>query len=384
MKSFHFLLALSGLCIQSATAQDSTHTRLAVTTTISRLTTTDVAEAGWQVRQQLAYFPTSRLGVAVGLSWGNQAQVGRVKSLIASDLLQTYTRSLNTADLGLLVRLADSRRHALTLLGGLALVTQKTVRVDGVYPTSSNPAASLPVRLVTTDRHDWAPLVGLAYQYKLSARFGMGAEGRMIWVPKGQRISTLGLSATYRFNVSAASLGLPAVPVDERLWGIRAAVNFSGNYERSVGEIWLPLPVAGLWAELPISLTWTMRGELSYAGRGVERERVEFGTTAYLPTSSRVNYLDMSLLFKNELRENWYVFVGPHLSFFLNGMYQSGGTAYPVDKGINSGLTLGMSVNLTRRLALDARYVRDIIRFSSEPYGGYQGFQFGTNMRLSK
>lgn len=379
----HSFLLLS-LLWQAASAQDSTQTRFALTTTIGSLNTSDLAETGWQARQQLAYFPTQRFGIALGLSWGSQKHLSSVNSFITNELISTYTRDLNTVDASLLLRLVDSRRHVLTLAGGLANVSQHTIRVDSVYSSSSSPPSSRPVRLRTEDRRDWAPLVGLTYQYKLSPRFAVGAEGRMIWVPNGQRISNLGLSATYRFNASAASLGLPIVPTDERLWGVRAAINFSGSYERGEGEIWLPRLVAGLWAELPLSLTWAMRGELSYAGRGVERERVEFGTTAYSATSSRVNYLDMSLLFRNEIRENWHVFVGPHLSCFLNGSYQSGGRAFPVNEGINSGITLGTSVNLSRRIALDARYVRDIIRFGSEPYDGFQGFQLGTAIRLNK
>ena len=384
MNRFLCLVLPLYLLWQSALAQDSTRTRFALTTTVGTLTTTDRPETGWQVRQQLAYFPTQQLGIAVGISWGCQRQLQGINSLISSTLIKTYTRDLNTIDASVVLRLIDSRRHLLMISGGVATVSQQTILIDSVYTPTSPPPTSALVQLTSKDRSDWAPLVGLGYQYKLSPRFAVGAEGRILWAPNGQRISNLGVSATYRFNASAASLGLPVVTADERQWGIRTAVNFSGSYERGYGEQWLARPVAGLWAELPLSLTWAMRGELSYAGRGTERERVEFGSTTYLSASSRVNYLDASLLFRNEIRPNWHIFIGPHLSFFLNGTYQSGGTAYPVNKGINSGLTLGTSVNLTRRIALDARYVRDIIRFGSEPYGGFQGFQLGTNIQLGK
>lgn len=301
-------------------------------------------------------------------------------------LKNIYDRNIIQSDISLVLRPIATRRHILSLSVGIAALRQITTRADCVYVRLNplNQQNEIYAQPNVSDQRVATPVVGASYQFRVSPRFALGLDGRLTWGTGGQRISSVGVSGNYRFNVSAASLGLPPIAADELTWGVRGAANISGQYERSAGEVWLTRLAAGVWVQVPVSVSWAMRGELTYVQRGYEVEKTTQAGYTYLPASSRANYIDATLLFRNELSEHWHLFLGPHLSFFLNGTYQSNGTSYPVNTGINSGLTLGTSVNITRRIALDARYVRDIIRFGSQPYGGFQGFQLGTSVGLNR
>lgn len=371
------LTLLLGAGYGHVTAQDST-TRFAFGTTAGQISEGSGQPGGWSVRQQVTYFPTQRVGVALGLNWGSIEQP-LTDPASAEQLWRFYVRALNTTDLSVVLRLFDSRRHAIAVQGGGAVLRAKTVHADSVAFLTS-PLGAVARYNITEDR-TVVPMLGATYQFRFSPRFSAGVEGR--WLLTQQPIRTLGLAATYRFNVSAASLGFSPVAVDELTWGLRAGLNLSGPYERGNASYRLaPRALAGVWLQLPLGLNWQLRPELSYVGRGYDR--MPPSGRRVIDGSDRSHYVDATLLFSTEIMPNWRALLGPNLGFLLNGQFVTDNQTYPVRPGLNSGLVLGTSVALGRRVALDARYVRDIIQFGSEPYNGYQGFQFGTSIRLGK
>jgi hypothetical protein len=381
MKLLFVLLVATTTALQ---AQDSTRYRLEVTTLAGSLRTTDRPLGGVLLGQQFAFFPTRRVGVAVGFGWGEQNAPAPLSRTDVAGLAGIYQRETMYTEASLLLRPLDTRRHALTLSAGIASVGQTATFVDSVYTLPNRPANELSLRVANISRQTAGAVLGATYLFRVSRRVGVGVSGRLLWGPDGQRVSSVGLAGTYRFNVSAASLGFSSFATDERQWGIRAAVNLSAPFERNPATVWLPRPALGLWLQLPLSVNWNLRGELSVVGRGTEQQATSVGPSTYPDRITQTSYLDATLLFSNDISEHWQAFIGPNLGFSLSGERIYDGFREVPASVINSGLVLGTSVRIGQRLALEARYVRDIIRFSREPYNGYQGFQFGTSVRLGR
>ncbi|MBC8155597.1 MAG: PorT family protein, partial [Bacteroidetes bacterium] len=132
----------------------------------------------------------------------------------------------------------------------------------------------------------------------------------------------------------------------------------------------------GVWVEIPLSLTWAVRGEVNYAQRGYRD----------LPNFGNANYLELPLLFSHEVAYHWRVYGGPYLAVYLNGYTESDGIRNPPTRShIVSGLMLGTTYALSNRFAADLRYQRDWANLSSSPYSQvYHSFQLGLNYTIGR
>ena len=343
---------------------------------------------GWAVRHQLTAYVRPRVGVSVGLTWGGSANTDPLDTRTTPNpfgrpdpakLNQFYVRADRMADLSMVFLPVLTRRHQLTVRAGASVYHSNATRVDRVifYQPGNGDYQTV---LSQTSTSRVAPLVGVSYEYRLSNRWAMGLQGTAYFTSQSQPTTTVGLRTTYRFNLGADSLGIKSIDRNELRAGVRLAGNLTSENERSSADVYRLRSVAGLWAELPLSLTWQIRGEINYAQRGYQTRDVGQGGHSRF---GNLNYLEIPLLFRNEVAYHWHLYGGPYLAFFLNGRAESDGKPEPVQPYTASGLLLGADYQFSDRLSLDVRYQRDVLRLSSSPYGGLHGFQLGLNYTIN-
>ncbi len=339
---------------------------------------------GWTVRQQLTAYLRPRVGISAGLTLGGSANIAPLRANPnqfgrpdPAGLNQFYARTERMADLSVVALPILTRRHQLAVRAGISAYRSNDTRVDSLIFFPGGRDYETVLRQTTTNRV--APLLGVSYDYRLSERWAVGVQGVAYFTSQSQPVTTVGLRTTYRFNLRADSLGFKPIEPGSFRAGMRVAANLSATNGRSVSGVYSLRGIGGLWAELPLSLTWQIRGEINYAMRRyqVNERRQVNGRT--LPAFGNLNYLEMPLLFRNEVAERWYLYGGAYIAFLLNGRAESDGQPVTVERGAITGLMLGADYQLSNRLALDVRYQRDLLGLSSTPYGGLHGFQFGMN-----
>ena len=376
-------ILLSGL----GTALAQTPYRFEAETGAGVLRVPGVDRTGWAFRQQLTGYVRPRIGVSVGLTWGGSANTTPLDGKAARNqfgrpdptgLRRFYVRDERMVDLSVVFLPVLTRRHQLAVRAGVSAHRSNATRVDSIvfYRPGNGDYQAV---LTQTSTNRVMPMLGVSYDYRLSNRWAVGAFGTVYFAGAVQPTTTLGLRTTYRFNVGADSLGMRAIDRSELRAGVRLAGNLTANNGRSPASAHRLRGAGGLWAELPLSLTWQIRGEVNYAQRGYESRELRLGSSRYLSAFGNLNYLELPLLFRNEVAYRWHLYLGLYLAFFLNGRAESDGRAQPTQRHTISGLMLGADYQLSDRLAFDARYQRDLIRLSSTPYGGLHGFQVGLN-----
>lgn len=346
---------------------------------------------GGAVRQQLTGYIRPRIGVSVGLTWGGLANTAPLDGKAARNqfghpdptgLRQFYVRAERMVDLSVMFLPVLTRRHQLAVRAGVSAYRSNVTRVDSIvlYRPGNG---DYQTKLSQTSTNRVAPMLGASYDYRLSNRWAVGAFGTAYFTGVAQPTTTFGLRTTYRFNLGTDSLGMRAIDRSELRAGVRLAANVTADNDRSLASVYRLRGAGGLWAELPLSLTWHIRGEINYAQRGYQSRELRQGNVRYLPAFGNLNYLELPLLFRNEVAYRWHLYWGPYLAFFLNGRTSSNGQARPVQPHTISGLMLGADYQLSDRLSLDIRYQRDLLRLSSTPYGGLHGFQVGLSYSIS-
>ncbi|MCY7357860.1 MAG: PorT family protein [Rudanella sp.] len=389
---FQLLLALSFLfTTPNGFAQATERYRFEVETGGGTLRLSGSYRAGYFYRQQLTGFVSPRVGVALGLNWGNSSNL---KPLTITDpqaayqpdpaqIKSFYQRTDQMTDLSLVWLPVRTRRHQIRVQGGVSLYRQRETKVDSLlYLTPRDPYyETIPSQ---TNTRQVVPVVSLGYDFRPSKRWSVGVVGTHYFIPGGNT-TALSVRVGYRLDFSADSLGIRSIRSNELSWGIRAAgsgVNFN---QKGVNTQYRLRFNGGVWAELPLSLTWSLRGEMNYAQRGYKVREVQRGNIRYLSAMGSPNYLELPLLFRHEASYRWHLYGGPYLAFFLNGHTESDGQPNPPTPGHTLiGLMLGASYNLTSRLAFDARYQRDMLKLSSKPYGGFHSFQAGLIYTVQK
>lgn len=340
---------------------------------------------GWAARQQLTTYVRPRVGVSLGLTWGGSANTAPLDSKAArnpygrpdpAQLPQFYVRDERMADLSVVLLPVLTRRHQLAVRAGVSAYQSNATRVDSIVLFVPNDYETV---LSQTSTSRVAPMLGISYDYRLSNRWAVGLQSTAYFAGTTRPTTTVGLRTTYRFNLGTDSLGMRAIDRSELRAGIRLAGNLTSDNERSPASVYRVRFNGGVWAELPLSLTWQVRGEINYAQRGYETRELRLGNGRYVPRQGNLNYLEMPLLFRNEMAYHWHLYGGPYLAFFLNGRSVSDGQAQSTQPHTISGIMLGADYQLSDRLALDVRYQRDLVRLSSTPYDGLHGFQAGLN-----
>lgn len=346
---------------------------------------------GYFYRQQLTGFVSPRVGVALGLNWGSSSNL---KPLTISDprakyqpdpaqIKSAYQRTDQLTDLSLVWLPIRTRRHQVRVQGGVSLYRQRETRADSlVYFNPRDPYYEIIPKQIAT--RQVVPVVSVGYDFRPSARWSVGVVGTR-YFRSGDNITALGVRVGYRLGFSADSLGIKPLRLNELIWGVRGAgsgVNFN---QKGVNTQYRFRFNGGIWAELPLSLTWSVRGELNYAQRGYKLREVQRGNIRYLSASGSANYLEMPLLFRHEASYRWHLYGGPYMAFFINGHTESDGQPNPPTPGHTLlGLMFGTSFDLTDRLAFDARYQRDMLKLSLKPYGGFHSFQVGLTYTVQK
>lgn len=370
--------------------------RFEAETGISSLRLPQPYRTGWHVRQQLTAYVRPRFGIALGMGWGGSANNDPLQPSLQTGrpnlraLLDYYTRQERMTDLSAVWLPVLSRRHQLKMQVGLSFKGRREVNVDSIFllPAPENFNVALPTY---TDQSRVMPMVALGYDYRLSPRWAVGVNAVAYFPGNEKAIGTVGFRTSYRFNISRDSLGIsnPAsagqAPSGELLsWGLRVAgslvgANGSGTNGRDVTKL-----VAGLWADYPLSLTWSMRGEVNYAQRGYRSEGYSTGSRSATGFRANATYLELPLLFRHEAAERWHLYAGPYLAFMLNGTSQQEGfPAVEVGSHTNSGFMLGADYQLTKKLSVDLRYQRDLIQLSTSPYSNaFHSYQLGVNWTI--
>lgn len=379
------ILVFTLLLWKFSSAQAQTPYRFEAETAAGMLQVPSSDRNGWAVRQQLTAYVGPRVGVSVGLTWGGSANTTPLDAKVARNsfgrpdpvqLTNFYVRDERMVDLSVVFLPVLTRRHQLAVRAGVSAHRSNATRVDSTVFYRPNTGDYQTV-LSQTSTSRVMPMLGASYDYRLTNRWAVGAFGTAHVAGAAQPTTTYGLRTTYRFNLGTDSLGMNAIDRSELRAGIRLAGNLTAVNGRSSASVYRFRGAGGLWVELPLSLTWQIRGEINYAQRGYESRELRLGSSRYLPTFGNLNYLELPLLFRNEVAYRWHLYWGPYLAFFLNGRAESDGQARPTQSHTISGLMLGADYRLTDQLALDARYQRDLIRLSSTPYGGLHGFQLG-------
>lgn len=390
------VLILSSLLVVSTIVlgQSPTPYRFEVTGSVSGLNLPTPYRAGWQVQQQLTGYFRPRLGVALGFGWGASVNHDPLNTLDPASpnypqpdpaqLKAFYKRQDYMTNLSLVVLPVLTRRHELKLQAGLSVYRQREVGVDSVFRAEPRfPVYRTVGRYVNTRRV--VPMVAMSYGFRLSPRWSVGVNGTAYLTGASEPITTLGLHTSYRFGLSADSLGMKPIRWQELQAGVRAGATVVAENSMQTGAHYRTRFVGGLWAELPLSLTWRIRGEINYAQRGYRNDDVDLGGTRYPARFANLNYLEVPLLLRHEVAERWHVYTGPYLAFFLHGYAETSGVQRPVNTpNTNGGVMLGFSYNLTERLAADLRYQRDLVQFASTPYGGFHSFQATVGWTLWK
>jgi len=389
-KSIVLALTLVGM----NTVKAQTPYRFEGETSAGVLQVPNVGKNGWFVRQQVTGYVRPRLGVSVGIGWGGAANTDPLNTANTPNVFgrpdparlnQFFIRADRMADLSVVVLPILTRRHQLSLRAGLSAYRSNTSRVDSLIfygPSSQNSDYQAVLGNVTTNRV--APMLGGSYDFRFSNRWAMGVQGTAYFTGSNRPVTTFGLRTTYRFNLGADSLGFGAINRSDLRIGVRLAVNLTAGNGGSVKSTYQLRGVGGIWAELPLSLTWRIRGEINYAQRGARVREVQLGNTTYLGTSLHLNYLEMPLLFRNEVAYHWNLYGGPYLAFMLNGRAENRGEPGTVEGHTFSGFIVGVDYQLSKRLGIDLRYQRDILRISTTPYGGLHGFQAGLTYTFGK
>lgn len=347
---------------------------------------------GWFVGQQLTGYVHPRIGIALGLNWANSANLDPLDTrnpdesdgfpILKPDpteLLKFYQRQEQMTNLSVVLVPVLTRRHQIKAQVGLSAYQRREFGVDRIFypqPRDRSNYEEVP-RLINSRRV--LPMAAVGYDLRLSGRWALGLNAMAYFTGADRPTSTVGLRTSYRFGVLADSLGIKPIDWRELRTGIRLAGNLTAVNERSPASVYRLRGGGGIWAELPLSLTWQVRGEINYAQRGYESRELRQGNGRYVPALGNLNYLEMPLLFRNEVAYRWHLYGGPYLAFFLNGRAESDGQAEPTQPHTISGIILGTEYQLSDRLSIDARYQRDLLRLSSAPYGGLHGFQAGLN-----
>lgn len=383
------------LITQHLSAQSITRYRFEAQTGIGTLQLPSPYRAGWLVRQQLTAYVRPRVGVALGLHWGASANRTPLRSTDPArppgtlfpnpdpaQLREFYQRNETMTSLSVVALPVLTTRHRVRVQAGLSAYKRREVGVDSIVYIDPRSYYFEPTARITNATRI-VPTAAVGYDFRLSNRWSVGALATGWFTGDGRPTTSLGLHGTYRFGLSADSLGLR--PVDWRAvrYGLRAGAAAVSSNGRSVANVYRLRFNGGLWAELPLSVTWTLRGEINYAQRGYQAREVRQGNVRYLPAFGNVNYLETPLLFRHEVAYRWHLYGGPYLAFFLNAYTESDGKRNePVRPHTVSGLMLGTTYALTERLGADLRYQRDLITLSSTPYGGFHSFQAGVTYAL--
>ena len=380
------------LITQNLSAQSVTRYRFEAETGVGTLQLPSPYRPGWLVRQQLTAYVSPRVGVALGLNWGASANRAPLQTTDPgqpsgtsfpnpnpAQLRAFYQRNETMTNLSLVVVPVLTNRHRVRVQAGLAAYKRRELGVDSIiYLDPRFSYSEQLARITNTTRV--VPTAAAGYDFRLSNRWTIGALATGWFTGEGRPTTSLGLHGTYRFGLAADSLGLRPVDWQELRYGLRASAAAVSLNGRSPANVYRIRFNGGLWAELPLSLTWSMRGEINYAQRGYRQREVQQGNSRYLSASGNADYLEMPLLFQHEIAYRWHLYGGPYLAFFLNGYTESDGKRNePIRPHTVSGLMLGTTYTLADRLTADLRYQRDLVTLSSTPYGGFHSFQVGLN-----
>ena len=392
MKTSLILIALLAVA-RLGISQALTPYRFEVNGSISQLNLPMPYRAGWHFQQQLTAYFRPRLGVALGFGWGGTANTAPLNTIDPASPLDRqpdpaqlsafYKRQDYMTNLSLVLLPVLTRRHELKLQAGLSVYRRREVGVDSIFRDDPR----LPYRAVGkfTDTRRVVPMVTLGYAFRVSPRWSVGVNGTAYLTGDSRPATTLGFQGSYRFGLSTDSLAMKPVSWQDIQAGVRAGATVVAENNMRTGGRYRTRFIGGLWAVLPLSLTWRIRGEVNYAQRGYRNDEVDLGGTRYAAGFANLNYLEVPLLFRYEMAERWHVYTGPYLAFFLNGYAETAGVRQPVSTPTtNSGVMLGLSYKLAKRLAADLRYQRDLIQFASTPYGGFHSFQATIGWALRK
>ncbi len=354
--------------------------------------TPDVGRNGWTAKQQLTAYIKHRLGVSVGINWAGSVntqpllyQNNQIGLTDPAQFDKFYVRSDRMVDVSAVLLPVLTRHHQLAVRIGLSAFHSQSSRADSlVYVSEGSRSYYVPI-LNQSSTNRITPLIGLGYDYRLSSRWALGAYATAyLNAPNRQSVTAFGLRTSYRFNISADSLGLASIDRGAIRIGVRLAGNLTASNERSVAGVYNLRGIGGLWAEIPLSLTWQFRAEINYAQRGSQTNELRVGQSRYVPSFNNRNYLEIPLLFRNEVAYKWHLFGGPYVATLLNGRAEADGRPVVVKPHSAVGVILGADYQLTNRVAVDLRYQRDLIRLSIYPYGGLHGFQLGINWAFQR
>ncbi|SOD95907.1 porin family protein [Spirosoma fluviale] len=376
-----FCLLFSGPVL----AQLSSQQRFELEAGISALHLPTPYRSGWHLRQQLTAYIRPRLGIALGIGGGVSANNDPLMTQDPASpsssqpnptqLSAFYKRQEYMTDFSVVALPLLTKRHQVKVQAGLSVYRRHEIGVDSIVRENpKNPAYFVVGKIINTRRV--VPMAALSYDYRLSSRWAVGVNGTAYFTGSGQPTTTLGLRGTYRFGLSADSLGMKPLPWNDLRAGVRLGASLVGQNSMGPGGRYRTRFVGGLWAELPLSLTWAVRAELNYAQRGYRSVGVSTGNMRYLSNYANLNFLEIPFLFRHEVAYRWHLYTGPYLAFFLNGYTETEGNRNPpIRPSTSSGLLLGTSYKITDRLAANLRYQRDLVQISSTPYGGFHSFQ---------
>lgn len=347
---------------------------------------------GWFVGQQLTGYLHPRVGIALGLNWANSANLDPLDTRNPGEnvgftvfkpnpaqLPQFYQRQEQMTNLSAVFIPLLTPRHQFKIQAGLSAYKRREFGVERVfYPEPRDRSYYVEVpRLIDSRRI--LPMAAVGYDLRLSNRWAVGLNATAYFTGAERPTSTLGLRTAYRFGLLADSLDRKSFDKSELRTGVRLSANLVDR-NGLIGGYRMRL-AGGLWAELPVSLTWALRGEINYAQRGYRQRGQPTATTS----RGSSDYLELPLLFRHEIAYHWHLYGGSYLAFFLNGYSESDGKRNePIQPHTISGLTLGTSYTLSDRIAADLRYQTDVFLISTTPYDGFHSFQLGLTCQIGK
>jgi hypothetical protein len=379
------LLLFLLLGVETAIAQSPANFRLEAETGVSTLNLPGNYRSGWYVRQQLTGYVVPRLGVALGIGWGRSGNTDPLATNPGSlpgysyqpdptKLSAFYVRQERMADVSVVLLPILTRRHQVKVQLGLSAYRRKEIGVDSIIRENSQYGDYVATGKFVDSRR-LVPVAGLGYDFRVSNRWAVGVNGTAYFTGESRHVTTIGVRGTYRFNVLSDSLGIQPMDWGTLRYGVRVGGAFVNSNGHTSAEVYRLRINGGLWAELPLSLSWSVRGEINYAQRGYRQLEQPASSGRYVAGYANINYLELPLLFRHEIAYRWHLYAGPYLAFFLHGKGESDSKPISVRRDTGSGLAVGATYAITRQLFADVRYARDIIYLSSQPYGGSHSFQ---------
>ncbi len=147
-------------------------------------------------------------------------------------------------------------------------------------------------------------------------------------------------------------------------FGVKAGINVSSISEKGYKETNTRVGFnAGVFANIPLSSTFSVQPELLYSQQGSKTKDVIAGKE--FSDVLKLDYISVPVMFQYKVIPQFYVEAGPEFSFLASSKNETklGGSTGELDldskffNKFNFGLGIGAGFDITQNIGVNARYV---------------------------